>query len=58
MKQLPPKQKVVFDLRIYGDLKYEEMANVLNRSTGTLKANFHHAVRKVERAVLEEFADA
>lgn len=48
---LPPQQRRVFTLRYDGDLTYEEMARALGRSTGTLKANYHHATRKVERAL-------
>lgn len=46
---LPDKQKQVFVMRYYDELKYEEMEAILGTSTGALKASFHHAVKKVEQ---------
>jgi RNA polymerase sigma-70 factor (ECF subfamily) len=46
--QLPEKQRVVFNLRYYDEMPYEEMSQVLDTSVGALKASYHHAVRKVE----------
>lgn len=46
--QLPDKQKQVFVMRYFDELKYEEMEAILGTSTGALKASFHHAVKKVE----------
>lgn len=48
---LPDKQRAVFILRYYEELPYEEIARILKRSTGGLKANYFHAVRKVEEYV-------
>jgi len=48
---LPEKQKAVFILRYYEQLTYEEIANILKTSVGGLKANYFHAVRKIERYV-------
>jgi RNA polymerase sigma factor (sigma-70 family) len=45
---LPEKQRVVFNLRYYDDMPYEEMSKVLNTSVGALKASYHHAAKKVE----------
>ena len=45
---LPDKQKLVFNLRYYDEMPYEEMAGVLGTSVGALKASYHHAVKKVE----------
>ncbi len=45
---LPAKQKQVFIMRYYDEMKYDEMEQVLGTSAGALKASFHHAVRKVE----------
>jgi len=45
---LPEKQRIVFNLRYYDDMPYEEMSRVLNTSVGALKASYHHAVKKVE----------
>ena len=44
---LPDKQRVVFNLRYYEEMPYEEMAQMLDTSVGALKASFHHAVKKV-----------
>lgn len=48
IQALPEKQRVVFSLRYYDEMPYEEMASVLNTSEGALKASYHHAVKKVE----------
>lgn len=48
IQSLPEKQRVVFSLRYYDEMPYEEMAQVLNTSEGALKASYHHAVKKVE----------
>lgn len=45
---LPPKQRLVFDLRYFEEMSYREMAEVLETSEGSLKASFHHAVTKIE----------
>jgi len=49
---LPPKQRVIFNMRYYDSIKYEEMAKILNTTEGALKASYHHAARKVERYLL------
>lgn len=51
--RLPEKQRVVFTLRYYDELPYEEMSKVLNTSVGALKASYHFAREKVE-AYLKE----
>ncbi len=48
---LPEKQRVVFNLRYFDEMKYEVMANILNTSEGALKASYHHAVKKIEKYV-------
>jgi RNA polymerase sigma factor (sigma-70 family) len=50
---LPDKQKQVFLLRYYDEMKYEEMSDVLDTSVGALKASFHHAVKKIEKYLTE-----
>ena len=45
---LPEKQRVVFQLRYYDEMPYEEMSRVLDTSEGALKASYHHAVKKIE----------
>ncbi len=46
---LPEKQRAVFNLKYYEDLKYEEMSGILHTSVGALKASYHHAVKKIEK---------
>ena len=53
IEKLPDKQKLVFNLRYYDDMPYEEMASKLGTSVGALKASFHHAAKKIE-AVFRE----
>jgi RNA polymerase sigma-70 factor (ECF subfamily) len=48
IQQLPEKQRLVFSLRYYDELPYEEMSKVLDTSEGALKASYHHAVKKIE----------
>jgi RNA polymerase sigma factor (sigma-70 family) len=45
---LPEKQRIVFNLRYYEDMPYQEMSKVLDTSEGALKASYHHAVKKIE----------
>lgn len=45
---LPEKQALVFQLKFFDDLKYSEIAEKLNQSEGGLKANYHHAVTKIQ----------
>ena len=51
---LPEKQRLVFNMKYFDDMKYEEMESVLGTSTGALKASYHHAVKKIERFLLNE----
>lgn len=44
---LPEKQRIVFQLKYYEEMKYEEMSQVLDTSVGALKASYHHAVKKI-----------
>lgn len=44
---LPPKQRQVFTLKYFQEMKYEEMSEILGTSIGALKASYHHAVQKV-----------
>lgn len=51
---LPPRQRMVFQLRYYDEMPYEEMSKLLETSEGSLKASYHHAVRKVEEYLRQE----
>lgn len=52
--RLPDKQRLVFNLRYYDEMPYEQMAEVTGTSVGALKASYHHAVKKIEQYVNEE----
>ena len=47
ISQLPDKQRAVFTLKYYKDMKYEDMSQILDTSVGALKASYHHAVKKI-----------
>jgi len=51
LTRLPKKQRLVFNLRYFDEMSYNEMSEVLDTSVGALKASFHHAVKKVEKFV-------
>src|ERR1700677_3314404 len=54
IQTLPEKQKLVFNLRYYDEMPYEEMSRVLDTSVGALKASYHHAVKKVQAFLTED----
>lgn len=45
---LPEKQRLVFNLKYYENMKYDDMSEILGTSVGALKASYHHAVKKIE----------
>ncbi|MGE0079004.1 MAG: RNA polymerase sigma factor [Bacteroidales bacterium] len=51
---LPEKQRVVFNMKYFEEMKYEDMSEVLGTSVGALKASFHHAVKKIEKFFEED----
>lgn len=51
---LPEKQRMVFNLKYYQEMKYEEMSDIFGTSVGALKASYHHAVKKIENFLEEE----
>lgn len=51
MGELPDKQRLVFNLRYFDEMSYQEMSDVLGTSVGGLKASYHHAVKKIERYI-------
>ena len=51
--KLPEKQKLVFNMRYFDEMKYEEISDVLGTSVGALKASYHHAVKKIEEIFSE-----
>ena len=48
IQQLPEKQRLVFNLRYYDEMPYEEMSKILETSEGALKASYHHAAKKLK----------
>lgn len=46
---LPEKQRLVFNMRYYDDMKYEQMSEILGTSVGALKSSYHFAVKKIEQ---------
>lgn len=45
---LPEKQRIVFNMKYFDEMKYDDMSEVLGTSVGALKASYHHAVKKIE----------
>lgn len=50
---LPDKQRLVFNMKYFEDLKYDEMSEILGTSVGALKTSYHFAVKKIEKYFLE-----
>lgn len=46
--KLPDKQRLVFNLKYFDELSYEDMSEITSTSVGALKASYHHAVKKIE----------
>jgi RNA polymerase sigma-70 factor (ECF subfamily) len=55
IQSLPEKQKLVFTMRYYDDLPYEEISKIVDMSVGTLKTNYHYAKQKVEDFIRENY---
>lgn len=51
---LPEKQRAVFNMKYFDDMKYEEMSEIFGTSVGALKASYHHAVKKVEEFLTKD----
>lgn len=51
--KLPEKQKLVFNMRYFDDLPYEEISQIVDMSVGTLKTNYHYAKQKIEEYIIE-----
>jgi RNA polymerase sigma factor (sigma-70 family) len=51
---LPEKQRLVFNMKYFDDLKYQEISDILGTSVGGLKANFHLAVKKIQDYLTED----
>ena len=55
VKQLPDKQQMIFNLKYFNEMKYEEISEILGTSIGALKASYHHAVKKIESFLEKHF---
>ncbi|MCZ6521529.1 MAG: RNA polymerase sigma factor [Bacteroidetes bacterium] len=51
---LPDKQKLVFNMKYYDEMKYDEIAEITNTSIGSLKASYHHAVKKIKEFLISD----
>lgn len=54
VETLPDKQRVVFQMKYFDDMKYQDISNILDTSIGALKASYHHAVKKIEQAFIKD----
>ena len=54
INSLPEKQRIVFNLKYFQEMKYEEISEIVGTSVGALKASYHHAVKKVEAYMTAE----
>lgn len=52
--KLPDKQRLVFNMKYFDDMKYEEIAKITDTSIGALKASYHHAVKKIEEFITND----
>ena len=55
VRELPEKQRTVFNLRYFDEMKYEDMARVTGTSVGALKASYHHAYNKIKEKLEKLF---
>ena len=51
---LPEKQRLVFNMKYFDDLTYDQMEEILQTSVGALKASYHHAVKKIGKYLEQE----
>ena len=57
IQRLPEKQKLVFNLRYFDEMKYEDIAEITGTSVGALKASYHHAYKRVKAELEEKLID-
>lgn len=50
--KLPEKQRLVFNMKYFENITYEEMSEIMDTSVGALKASFHHASKKIEQSLV------
>ena len=54
MASLPQKQRIIFNMKYFDNMKYADISEILETSVGALKASYHHARKKIEKFVLNE----
>jgi RNA polymerase sigma-70 factor (ECF subfamily) len=54
LSKLPAKQRLVFQMKYYDELRYEEISKILGTSVGALKASYYHAVKKIEKYLTDQ----
>ena len=48
ISRLPEKQRIIFNLRYFKEMKYKDISEIMGTTVGALKASYHHAVKKIE----------
>ncbi|MBI9061528.1 MAG: RNA polymerase sigma factor [Marinilabiliaceae bacterium] len=54
LMQLPQRQRLVFNMKYFEEMKYQQISEILKVTVGSLKASYHHAVKKIESILKEE----
>ena len=57
IQRLPEKQRLVFNMRYFDEIKYEDISEITGTSVGALKASYHHAYNKIKAELEEKFID-
>lgn len=52
--KLPEKQRIVFNMKYFDEMKYDDIAEITSTSVGALKASYHHAVKKIEEFLSDD----
>jgi RNA polymerase sigma-70 factor, ECF subfamily len=52
--QLPDKQRIVFNMKYFDEMKFSEISDILGTSEGALKSSYHHAVKKIEKYMTDD----
>ena len=55
IQRLPEKQRIVFSLRYFDEMKYEDISEITDTSVGALKASYHHAYNKIKEDMQKKF---
>ena len=52
--RLPDKQRLVFNMKYFDDMTYEQISEIVGTTTGALKASYHYAVKKIEEYLTKD----